>query len=156
MLSFIQKLIGKIPAPWRYVVYVVILAVVLIVFFALMNQVQSCGYSKARKDYEAKDAALKTEYDRLSGENKQLKTEIASLEPQLLAYKSAQEAGKKVDDGLAKQIEEVGKESAKQDALTEEFADCEVRADRTCAKLRGLKPPIQIDCDAYRRKICQQ
>lgn len=111
-----------------------------------VNSYQARKYDKDRQKYQASETAMKAERDQLSGENKVLKSQIASLEPQLLAYKSAQEVGKKVDDGLAKKIEDVGKESANAEANAQMPSTCNDRAQRVCDMFRASDK--RFDCRA--------
>ena len=112
-------------------------AVILIaLFLGAMSGIRSCSYQKAKAEYEASDKKHQEEYDRLAGENKELKKQREELLSQAAAYKAAAEAGKKVDEGLEQKIDEVSKETANAQANAETATDCRTRAERICNMFR--------------------
>lgn len=154
MFSSALKLLNKVPQPWRLILFVGIVFALGSIFFVLLNQVQSCGYHKAQSKYEAESKAWATERAKLQGQIAERDKQIEQLEAKEAAIIAADQAGKKLDDEIATRIDEATKAAAAEVVATNEPADCFVRADRTCQKLAGLKPPIRIDCDAYKRKLC--
>ena len=120
----------------------------------LFGQIQSCGYDKARKEYEVQETKSKAERDALIGENKALKTQIAALEPQLAIFKSAAESGKKVDEATAIKIEEVTKNAAIEEANAERPSDCRSRGQRVCDGLRAVN--IRHDCATIIDESCSR
>ena len=134
---------------------IVLIVVVIIVFiFGGFNWYFSRKYDKSRIEYQQKEEAWKVERTTLIANAEAKERQIAELESQNVAFRTAAEQGKKVDDALAAKIDQVSKEAADEMVAIDEPADCWVRADRTCSKLRGLKPPIIVDCDEYKRKVC--
>lgn len=156
MISWLFKQLNKIPQPWRLLLFLVIVLALGAIVFTLFSQVSSCRYDKARKEYEEKEKAWTVERTTLIANAEEKERRVEELESQNAAFRAAAEQGKKVDDALAAKIDQVSKEAADEAALTDQTTDCWTRADRTCMKLRLLKPPIVIDCDAYKRKLCQQ
>lgn len=113
-------------------------------------------YDKGRLQYEADAKAWATERAGLIANAEAKEKQVAELESQVAAFRAAAEQGKKVDDALAAKIDEVSRQAAEELASTEQPAECVIRAQRTCEKLRGLRPPISIDCEEYKRKICSK
>lgn len=131
------------------------MVVVLIAGFYVFGQIQACGYHKGRAEYEARDKAREQKEMELRARAEASEKRAAELEPKAAAFDALAEQNKKVDSGLAKQVEEVSKNAAEEEARTNAPTDCGIRADRTCEKLRNLKPPILIDCQEYKRKVCR-
>ena len=155
-MSWLLKQLNKIPQPYRLLVFVVAVVALVLVFFTLFSQIQSCGYDKARARYEKESKEWATERATLLGQVAERDKQIEQLKAKEAVYIAADQAGKKVDDALAAKIDEVTKAAAAEAIATGEPADCWVRADRTCTKLAGLQPPIKINCDDYKRKICSR
>lgn len=156
MFNALVKLFEKIPQPYRFIALIVFLAAVLAGIFFLFSQVQSCGYDNAKKDYETQAKAWQNERAILLGKVAERDKEIAQLEDKEAAIIAADQAGKKLDENITAKIDAVTKEAADEAITTDQPTDCSVRADRTCAKLAGLKPPIVINCEVYKRKLCSQ
>jgi hypothetical protein len=154
MFSSFVKFIQSLPRPVNWIVGVGIVGLLIGLVLYGFNQVQACGYDKARKDYQTKETQLKAERDKLLEKVAERDKRIAELEPQAAAFRAAAEQGKKVDDDLAQKIEQIAEDAAKEMDDINQPADCWVRSDRTCTKLKQLKPPIVLDCDVYKRKIC--
>lgn len=134
-----------------------ILAVLSIAFmFGGFNWYYSRKYDKERIEYQKKEDSWNVERTTMIANAEAKEKKIAELESQNVAFRTAAEQGKKVDDALAAKIDQVSKEAADEMDATDLPADCWVRADRTCAKLRALKPPIIVDCDEYKRKVCSR
>jgi len=146
--------LNRIPQPYRLIVIVIAAGAVVIIFLTLFSQIRSCSYDKARKDYEDQARAWQTERAILLGRIAERDKQIEQLEAKEAVIIAADKAGKKLDDDIANRIDAVTKAAAEEAVTTDAPADCFDRAERTCSKLAGLKPPIIIDCDAYKRKIC--
>jgi len=153
-MSWLLKQLNRIPQPYRLIVFVIAAVALLVIVFTLFNQVKSCGYDKARKDYEDQSRAWANERAILLGRIAERDKQIEQLEAKEAAIIAADKAGKKLDDDIANRIDEVTKAAADEAISTDAPADCTDRAERTCSKLAGLKPPIVIDCDSYKRKVC--
>lgn len=154
MISFTLRQLNKLGRPWNWIV-ALILGVLLISFLVWgFSQVQSCSYNKARKEYDGQSKAWATEKAKLLGQIAERDKQIEQLEAKEAALIAADKAGKKIDDALATKIDEVTKAAAAEASITDLPADCALRAERTCSKLAGLRPPIVIDCGEYKRRIC--
>lgn len=156
MYTFVTGLLGNLSTKARIIVGAIVLVLVLVLAFFLFGQIKSCGYDKGRAEYEAASESWKTERAKLLGGIAERDKQIEQLKAKEAAYIAADQAGKKIDDALAQKIDDATKAAAAEATATDQPADCWVRGDRTCAKLAGLQPPIKIDCDAYKRKICGQ
>lgn len=154
IISAILRLLSRLPRPWGFIVGGVLVVLLIAALFWAFGQVQSCNYRKARVEYDEKEKTWKADRDKLVADAAAKEKRIAELEPKVLAYEQAAEQGKKVDRGLADKIDRISKEAADEAAVTDSVIDCGVRAERTCAKLRSLNPPILVDCAAYKRKVC--
>lgn len=152
MLSAILKRISSLPKPWNWVVSVVLLVIVIAVLVWAFSQVQSCSYHKAKKEYDAQEAKWSQERTKLIADAEAKEKRIAELEPQVLLYKAAADAGKKVDDDLAGKIEQVGKDAAAAEAAAVGVSDCRVRAARVCELLRTNRIPH--DCAVITTESC--
>lgn len=132
-----------------------VLAVVVIAsLFGTVYSVQSWAYHRGHAKYIEESQAWQKERAGLIANAEAKEKQIAELESQVTGYKTAAEQGKKLDAAAAEKLDQVMKEAANEEAVTELPEDCLVRAERTCFKLRSLRPPITIDCAAYKRKIC--
>jgi hypothetical protein len=152
MFSFILRLLERIPKPYRFLVEVAILVLLIVAGFWLFGQVKSCGYDKARQEYQQKEDAWKLERTKLITRAEESEKRVNELEPKVLAYEKLAEAGKRLDESTADKINKVAEEASREAIVTDQPADCVVRAERICAKFAGLKPPIPIDCEALKRK----
>lgn len=153
MISWTLRQLNRLPRPWNLVALLVLLAAIAGAGFWLFGQVQSCTYHKARKDYDKKEAAWSKERTKLIADAEAKEKRIAELEPQILAFKAAADAGKKVDDELAAKIEQSGKDAAAAEAAALEPADCRVRAQRVCALLKSNNIPS--DCGRITAESCK-
>lgn len=136
------------------IIAVLIVAIIIAFIFGGFNWYFSRKYDKQRAEYETNSKAWATEKAQLLGGIAERDKAIEQLKAKEAVIIAADQAGKKLDDALATKIDEVTKAAAEEATATDGFTDCWVRGDRTCAKLAALKPPIRIDCDAYKRKIC--
>lgn len=154
MFTFITKLLNYIPQPYRVIVQIgaAVLFIALVIY--LFGSIRSCQYDKARREYQQAEAHWKAERDGLKGENALLRTQIAELEPKVLAYQAAADAGRKVDENLAAKIEQIGKDSANEEAMANTPTDCRTRAARVCALLSTNRIPH--DCGAITRESCSR
>lgn len=128
--------------------------VFLMVIVGGLNWLAGWRYDKERLKYEADSKSWATEKAKLLGQVAERDRRIEQLEAKEAAIIAADQAGKKIDDALAQKIDDATKAAAADAAVTDLPADCVVRAERTCAKLAGLRPPITIDCAEYKRRIC--
>ena len=154
MFTFISSLLTKLPGPWRVGVEVGLAVLLIVLGFFLFGQIKACGYNKAYDKYQADSKAWSDEKAKLLGGIAERDKQIELLKAKEAAIIAADQAGKKLDDEIAQKIDAATQAAANEAIVTDQPADCWVRADRTCAKLAGLKPPIKLDCDAYKRKIC--
>ena len=155
-MSWLLRQLNKVPQPYRLIIFIIMAVAVVLIVLALFSQVRSCGYNKARLEYEQQAKAWQDERNKLLGQIAERDTQIEQLKAKEAAVIAADQAGKKIDDALAAKIDEVTKAASAEEIATNQPTDCWVRADRTCAKLASLKPPIVIDCNVYKRKICSQ
>lgn len=151
-MSWILKHLEQLPNNIRYVAGALLLVVVVGVAFALSSQVQSCGYNKARDEYQKKEDAALAERNKLLEDAKSKEVQIVALQTKVQFYEAAADAGKKVDDKLQNQINEVATNAANQEATASTPTDCHVRAKRVCDLLRANNIPG--DCAAIEREAC--
>lgn len=156
MKSLLQRFWAALPATWRWIIAGALAVLLIMALYALGSWWSGRQYNKARAEYQKNEDAWKVERTTLIANAEAKEKRIGELEPQVLAYKAAADSGKKVDEELAKKIEKISTDAAAEEAATNEPAECGTRAERTCAKLKGLKPPIVIDCEVYKKKICSQ
>jgi hypothetical protein len=131
------------------------LVIVLIVAFTFWRDRRAAAkYDKERAAYELNSKQWATERAGLLGRIAERDKQIEQLEAKEAAIIAIDQAGKKIDDALATKIDEVTKAAADEAIAVDAPADCWLRADRTCTKLAGLRPPININCDIYKRKLC--
>jgi hypothetical protein len=152
MFSFILKLLERIPQPYRLIVELAIVVLLIVAGFYLFGQVKSCGYDRARQEYQQKEDAWKLERTKLVTRAEESEKRVTELEPKVLAYEKLAEAGKRLDESTAEKIKKIAEEASREETATNNPADCVVRAERICAKFGELKPPIPIDCAALKRK----
>lgn len=139
--------------PWY--ISAIFLVLILGTIIGLFGQVKSCNYDKEREAYQAERKQwIEVDKPKLQAQIAERDKKIAELEPKIAAAEAASAAGKKVSDETQQKIDQIAKDAAAEAVVTDQPTDCWVRGDRTCAKLAGLKPPIIIDCTAYKRKIC--
>lgn len=147
-------MLASLSAKVKWIGGIVLAVGLIMLMFGIGSWWSGSRYNKARAEYQKNEDAWKTERTTLIANAEAKEKRIAELEPQVLAFQAAADAGKKVDEELANKIEQISTDAAAEAAATDAPAECGVRAERTCAKLRGLKPPIVIDCEAYKKKIC--
>ena len=144
-------LINKILSlPWYVKVFVG--ALLLTGIFALFSQVQSCNYDRQRQEYEAEKKAWNDERSGLIARAEEKERRVAELEPKAIAFDALAEQNKKIDAGLAQQIEEVSKNAAEEEARAEQPVPCVDRIGRVCERLRASGIPH--DCFAITRESC--
>jgi hypothetical protein len=152
MFSFILKLLERIPQPYRLIVELAIVVLLIVAGFWVFGQIKSCSYDKARQEYQQKEDAWKLERTKLITRAEEAEKRVTELEPKVLAYEKLAEEGKRIDESTAEKIKKIGEEASREATVTDKPADCVVRAERICAKFAELKPPIPIDCEALKRK----
>jgi hypothetical protein len=152
MIAGLLKLLSKIPQPWRLILILGIVFAAGALIFTLFSQIGSCRYDKARKEYEEKSKAWATERAVLIASAEAKEKRIAELEPKAIAFDALAEQNKKIDAGLAKQIEEVSKNAADEEARAEMPTDCRARAQRVCDLLSANH--IKHDCAAITAESC--
>lgn len=118
--------------------------------FGVFGSVMGWQYSKARKEYQKQEDAWKVERTTLIANAEAKEKKIQELEPQVMAFKAAADAGKKVDEALADKIDSVVAEANREAEITNMGISCVDRARRMCEKFRANKIPI--DCAALERK----
>jgi hypothetical protein len=154
MTRWILRQLNRLPQPWRFITACVVALALLGTVVFLFSQIRACGYNKAKTEYEAQDKKNAEESARLKGRAEAAEQRAADAESKLLAYEKLAEDKKRLDDSITDKIDQVIEEGAHEEAITDAPTDCWTRADRTCAKFGQLKPPIALDCDAYKRKLC--
>ena len=142
--------IGK--QKWWVQVIVTIVFIAGIILLYLLGR--SWGYDKARVKFEAEDVVKAEKSQKLVTRAEELEKRVAELEPKLLAYEKLDDQKKRLDGQMTEKINAVVEEGKKRDAVTDAPSDCWTRAERTCAGFGKLNPPIHIDCEAYKRRIC--
>lgn len=153
MINWILDKIGKLPNIWQWVLSGALIFVLVMGLFLLTSQVQSCGYNKARQEYQTKEAGLLAERTKLLADAEAKERQIAELGTKVAAYEAAAEAGKKLNADLIDKINEVAKDASKDEANAGVPADCHVRAARVCALLRANNIPG--DCNTIERESCK-
>lgn len=153
-MSWLLRQLNKLPQPYRFITFICAIVLLILAVLGLFGSIRSCSYDKARAEYQKQSDEWQKERNQLLGQVAERDKQIEQLKAKEAAYVAADQAGKKVDDALAAKIDEVTKAAANEEIATDQPADCWVRADRTCSKLAALKPPIVIDCNVYKRKIC--
>lgn len=144
------SLIGR-QKWWIQIIITVVLVAGIILLYLLGR---SWGYDKARAKFEAEDAVKAQKSAELITRAEGLEKRVAELEPKLLAYEQLGEQKKKLDEKTVEKINAVVEEGKARDAVTDAPTDCWTRAQRTCAGFGKLNPPIVIDCEAYKQRIC--
>lgn len=133
---------------------VILLGIVIFVAFMFggFNWYFSRKYDKSRIEYEQKEQAWKVERTTLIANAEAKEKRIAELEPKAIAFDALAEQNKKIDTGLAQQIDEVSKNAANEEILAEQPTDCRVRAKRVCDLL--LANHIKHDCERITKESC--
>lgn len=142
--------IKNLPKMWSALALLAFVGLIV----ALFGQMRACGYDKARREYEATDKIKAAESEKLKARAEASERRVAELEPKLAAYEKLADDKKRLDESISDKIDAVVKEGQKEEEATNTPTDCWTRAQRTCDKFAALKPPIAIDCEAYKRKIC--
>lgn len=149
MIKFIQQF-----TPWRIIGAVAGLVVLIGIITLSVNWFQARNLDKARKQYEADSKTWEATKAELLGRIHERDRQIAELEIQKQAFKTAAEQGVKMDAEKAKQIDEISaKEAADLEGIRQD-KDCVTRARDTVALLLTAKPPIRLDLAATIRKQC--
>lgn len=142
--------------PYRILAGAIGLVILISLISVTVIWLQSRHYDQKRKEYEQNDKVKAEQSAKLKSHAEFLEARVAELEPKLAAYEKLADDKKRLDESITTKIDDVVKEGLKEDASTNVVIDCGSRADRTCAKFHSLKPPIDLDCDAYKRKICSR
>jgi len=136
----------------RPLVLVGLVIVIALVVFGGVDSCRSRRYDKERAKYEAESKAWADERSKLIASAEAKEARIAELEPKAIAFDALAEQNKRIDAGLAKQIEEVSKNAAEEEARAEMPTDCRLRASRVCDLLRANN--IKHDCATITRESC--
>lgn len=152
MITWLLKQLNRIPQPYRLIVIVIIVFAVGLIVFTLFSQIGSCQYDKARKEYEEKQQTWAIERTKLIAGAEAKEKRIAELEPKAIAFDALAEQNKRIDAGLAQQIEEVSKNAAEEEARAEMPTDCFTRIARVCERLRANN--IRADCERIKQESC--
>lgn len=153
MFSGFLRLLNRLPRPYNWIVALAILVAVIVGCVFLFGQIRGCQYKKERADYQKKEDAWNLERTRLIATAEAKEKRIAELEPKVLFYEAAAEAGRKVNDDLAKKIEDVSKQAGDEESRALVPTDCNVRARRVCDLLRANNIPH--DCAAITIESCR-
>jgi uncharacterized protein HemX len=152
MLKLIAK-IHALPAPLNWIILIGGAVLIVVVVIYLFGQIQSCNYDRSRKEYEAEKQLWTQERTKLLADAEAKEKRIAELEPKAIAFDAVAQQNKKIDAGLAQQIEEVSKNAAEEEARASEPTDCLTRIARVCERLRAAGIPH--DCFAITKESCQ-
>lgn len=144
-------LIGKQKWYWQIVITIVLIALVITGYLTA----RSWGYDKARREFEASDKVKAEQSTVLIAKAKALEKRNAELELKFAAFDRLDEEKRKLDGSISEKIDAVIEEGKKRNENIDAPSDCWTRAYNTCANLKQLKPPIVIDCEEYKRRICQ-
>lgn len=136
----------------RPVVLIVLIIVVLALVLGGFSWFLSRKYDKDRLKYEQESKAWATERAGLIANAEAKEKRIAELEPKAIAFDALAEQNKKIDAGLAQQIEEVSKNAANEEVLASHPTDCRVRARRVCDLLSANR--IVHDCERITKESC--
>lgn len=145
MFTWLIKQLAKVPQPWRLIIFVIIVLMVVAIFFTLFSQVRSCQYDKARKEYEEQSKVREAKVNQLEGENAVMRKQIAELEPKALAYTAIVDSKIKVDEGLKDKIEKLTEDAANAENMANTNVPCRVRAQRLCDLFRA--GDSKFDCN---------
>jgi len=145
MVSWFLKWYNTLPTPRRWAAGAIVAVLLISLTLFLFGQAQSCGYNRARTEYEQKEKELKAESDRLIAEAEAKERRIAELETQVPALKAIVEALSKKDEELINAINEAGREAAEAEANAETPSNCHDRTKRVCDLLRANG--IKHDCN---------
>lgn len=126
----------------------------LVTVFGAWGWYKASKYDKERIKYEADAKQWAIDRAKLLGQVAERDKQIAELDVKVAGTLAAAESGKKLSDEQQAKIDQIAKDAAAEAVVIDQPTDCWIRGDRTCAKLAGLKPPIIIDCDVYKRKVC--
>lgn len=156
MFTFVSNLLAKLPGPWRVGAEIGLALILIVGAFFLFGQIKGCQYDKDRAEYKKQSEDWQAERATILGRVAERDKQIEQLKAKEVAIIAADQAGKKLDDEIANKIGAVIQAANAEADATDRDTDCWIRGDRSCAKLAGLKPPIKIDCDAFKRKLCSQ
>ncbi len=81
MFTFISNLLKLIPVPWRYIVEVGLLVLLVMLLLGLFSRVRSCSYDKARREYQVKEDSWKDERTKLISRAEISEKRVLELEP---------------------------------------------------------------------------
>lgn len=143
-------LIGQLK--WYWQVLITILFVIAVIMLYLFGR--SYGYDKAYQEFLVADKVKEQKSTEAISRAEFLEKRLAELEPKLAAYEKLDDEKKKLDGTLSEKIDAVIEEGKKDAQNIDAPSDCWARAADTCARLARLKPPIVIDCEAYKQRLC--
>lgn len=144
------SLIGR--QKWWVQVLLTIGFIILIITTYLLAR--SWGYDKARAKFQAEDTVKAQAEAQKIARAEFLEKRVAELEPKLLAYEKLDDEKKKLDGTISDKIDAVIAEGQKDAQNIDAASNCWARANDTCARFARLKPPIAIDCEAYKQRLC--
>jgi hypothetical protein len=136
MLAFLSRQSITVKA----IILVIVIALLLGGFYSI----QSWAYHRGHAKYIEESKAWQTERAKLIADAEAKERRIAELEPQVVAYKTAAEAGKRLDEDKARQIEELGRKEAEDVANSQIPATCADRARRVCDLFK--RSEAKFDC----------
>lgn len=131
------------------------IALIILVIVSLLggfSWVLSRKYDKDRQKYEEESKTWAIERTTLLANAEAKEKRIAELEPKAIAFDALAEQNKKIDAGLAQQIEEVSKNAAEEEAMASSPTDCLIRVGRVCERLRANG--IKHDCFRITKESC--
>lgn len=135
-----------LPLWWQVAVVVGVLAVVLGTGYWAVSGVQRWVYNRHRAQFEAERQVWAVERAKLLQRAEDDERRIAELEPQVAAFKTAAEQGRKIDKEKADEIQEVIAREAAAERAAQVPVDCWVRASRVCELFRANDK--RFDCTA--------
>lgn len=134
------ELLSRQSITVKAILVVVVIAGVLGAFYSI----QSWAYHRGHAKYIEESKAWQGERAKLIAEAEAKEKRIAELEPQVVAYKAAADAGKRLDDAKVKEIEELGRKEAEDVANSQIPTTCADRARRVCELFR--RTDSRFDC----------
>lgn len=152
MISWILERLSKLPNILQGVFAGALVFILIVGLFLLTSQIRACGYDRAREQYEQTDKLNAAKVADLEADAKAKEAQIVALQTKVQFYEAAADAGRKVDNKLQDQVNEVANNAANQEVNASTPTDCHVRAKRVCALLRANNIPG--DCAAIEREAC--
>lgn len=115
---------------------------------------RSAGYDKARAKFEAEDKVKAEKSTQLIARAEALERRVAELEPKLAAFEKLDDEKKRLDGTITEKIDAVIQKGIEDAKNIDAPSDCWTRAHDTCARLARLQPPININCEEYKQRLC--